>query len=164
MACRGVHFALSSEEQLKMAELTKSQGNVVEYIEEEIEDRWDCDWLCETDKAWDAIHRCLTDGLLSFDDATPLHWCVLGGIPMHNEDDYIISFVDEEKVKAVANALDIFTEVNFREKYDAIDASDYGMELSDEDFEYTWENFQDLRTFYRKAASADRSVIFTVDQ
>ncbi len=63
MACRGVHFALSSEEQLKMAELTKSQGNVVEYIQEEIEDRWDREWLCATDKAWDAIHRCLTDGL-----------------------------------------------------------------------------------------------------
>ncbi len=83
---------------------------------------------------------------------------------MQNEDDYIISFVDKEKVKAVAGALDTFTETYFREKYDAIDASDYGMELSDEDFEYTWENFQDLRAFYRKAASADRSVIFTVDQ
>ena len=31
---------------------------------EEIEDRWDRDWLVETDKAWDAIHRCLTGGTL----------------------------------------------------------------------------------------------------
>ncbi len=164
MASRGVHFALSDEEQIKLADLAKSQGNVVEYIQEEIEDRWDHEWLCETDKAWDAIHRCLTDGFLSFDDTTPLHWCVLGGTPMHYEDDYIISFVDKKKVKSVANAIEKFTEVDFRKKYDAIDASDYGMELSNEDFEYTWENFQDLRAFYRKAANADRSVIFTVDQ
>jgi Domain of unknown function (DUF1877) len=30
------------------------------------------------------------------------------------------------------------------------------------DFEYTWENFLDVRRFYKKAAEAGRAVIFTV--
>jgi hypothetical protein len=31
---------------------------------EAIEEAWDLDHLAESDKAWDAIHRCLTDGQL----------------------------------------------------------------------------------------------------
>jgi hypothetical protein len=51
-----------------------------------------------------------------------------------------------------------------RKRYDRIDPADYDeVEMGDEDFAYTWENFLDVRKFYRKAAEADRAVIFTVD-
>jgi len=36
----------------------------LDYIQEKIERPWDQEPLLETDKAWDAIHRCLTDGSL----------------------------------------------------------------------------------------------------
>jgi Domain of unknown function (DUF1877) len=36
--------------------------------------------------------------------------------------------------------------------------------LTEDDFEYTWAYFEDLPAFFRKAALAGRSVIFTVDQ
>ena len=44
---------------------------------EEIEDPWDREWLVETDKAWDAIHRCLTGGTLEY-GPSPLHKCGRG--------------------------------------------------------------------------------------
>ena len=54
----------------------------------------------------------------------------------------------------------------FRTQYYNIDPAGYGVlgSLSEEDFEYTWENFEDGRKFYQKAAADGRWVIFTVDQ
>ena len=37
---------------------------MLDIVQEEIEEPWDEEWLLEMDKAWDAIHRCLTDGRL----------------------------------------------------------------------------------------------------
>ena len=164
MACRGVHFALTDDERAKLIQLAETQGDVIAFIQEEIEERWDADCLCETDKAWDAIHRCLTDGTLSEDDSTPLHWCILNGSQMYVGDDYIVSFVDEPDVKSVADAIEPVTQAEFRAKYDSIDPDDYGGPLSDEDFEYTWAYFTELQGFFRKAANANRSVLFSVDQ
>ena len=63
MGCRGVHFALTNEEAERLLAAAAS-GDAVDYLEEEIEEQWNEDWLVETDKAWDVIHRCLTDGKL----------------------------------------------------------------------------------------------------
>jgi hypothetical protein len=59
---RGVHFALTSADEARLAE-SRDDANVMEIVEE-IEERWDRDWLFQTDKAWDEIHRCLNDGTL----------------------------------------------------------------------------------------------------
>lgn len=162
MSC--VHFALTGDERAKLIELVETRGDVIAFIQEEIEGRWDVDWLCETDKAWDAIHRCLTDGTLSDDDSTPFHWCILNGAQMYIGDDYIVSFVDAPDVNSVADAIEPITEEDFRKRYNAIDPEGYGVPLSDEDFEYTWAYFTELQAFFRKAANANRSVLFTVDQ
>jgi len=51
-----------------------------------------------------------------------------------------------------------------RKRYDKIDPEEYDeVEMGNEDFDYTWQNFLDLRRFYRKAAEARRAVIFTAD-
>lgn len=105
MACRGVHFALTDEQREQLLAIVESQGDVISFIQEDIEEQWDTEWLCETDKAWDAIHRCLTDGTLSDDDSTPFHWCILNGSQMHDGDDYIVSFVDAPNVKQVSEAM-----------------------------------------------------------
>jgi len=164
MACRGVHFALTDEQRARLLSIVESQGDVVGFIQEDIEEQWDIDWLCETDKAWDAIHRCLTDGTLSADDSTPAHWCVLNGSQLYVGNDYIVSFVDTAGVKRVVDAIAPFTESSFRARYGAINECDYGVSKSDEDFEYTWEYFLTLREFYSRAAKAERSVLFSVDQ
>ena len=164
MACRGVHFALTDEQRAQLLATVESQGDVIDFIQEDIEEQWDTEWLCETDKAWDAIHRCLTDGTLSVACSTPAHCCILGGSQLYVGDDYLVSFVDTADVRPVAEAIAPFTQEDFRSRYDAIDEADYGVSKSDEDFRYTWEYFVMLRDFYSRAASAGRSVLFSVDQ
>ncbi|GAA4469528.1 YfbM family protein [Novipirellula rosea] len=164
MACRGVHFALTDEQREQLLAIVESQGDVISFIQEDIEEQWDTEWLCETDKAWDTIHRCLTDGTLSDDDSTPFHWCVLNGSRVYVGDDYIVSFVDAPNVKQVSEAIAPLSESEFRTRYNAIDQQDYGVPLSDEDFKYTWSYFTALRDLFSRAATANRSVLFSVDQ
>lgn len=161
MACRGVHFALTPDEAEKVASAQDDEG-LMSMIEE-IEDRWDREWLVETDKAWDAIHRCLTDGTLAY-GATPLHKCVLGEANRHEGDGYIVNLLKPDEVKDVAAAIKDIDEAAMRRSYFAIDPGEYDTDPSEDDFGYTWENFVDLRVFFEKAARHDRAVVFTVDQ
>lgn len=167
MACLGVHFALSADD---VASLVSKQTDDerLALIQEDIEPRYFEEfqaYIAESDKAWDAMHRALSDGLLS-DDAGryPLNHVVLGGQPLYGRDDYIISLKTPEQVKDVALAAMKITPDQFRALYNAIDSEDYGLELTDEDFQDTWEWFQGVRALYQTAASEGRHVLFTVDQ
>ncbi len=132
---------------------------------EEIEEDWEEPFVVETDKAWDAIHRCLTDGsLLYVSGEYPLNHCICGGRQLFRGPDYTASFVSAPQVKEVAAALTKITKAWMRKHYDQIDPEQYDeVEMGDDDFGYTWENFLDVRRFYQKAAEAGRAVIFTVD-
>src|SRR4051794_36528891 len=98
MACRGVHFALTTDEMVRVE--SAPDDDRVMAVMGEIEDRWDREWLVETDKAWDAIHRCLTDGTLSH-GSTPLDKCILGEDNRHEGDDYIVNLLGPGEVKDV---------------------------------------------------------------
>src|SRR5689334_9658536 len=107
MAARGVHFSLSPDEVRKLESL-KSDKDRLEYVQEEIEEEFfDSreDDLVETDKAWDAIHRCLTDGTLSVVAGRPLDLVVLGGRALYAGDDYIMTLKTPAEVKAAAPLL-----------------------------------------------------------
>ena len=142
-----------------------SDEEVRAIVQDEIEERWDDAWLVELDKAWDAIHRCLSDGTLSMHGAiNPSHLAILGGRQLYSGNDYIISLVAPNEAKAVASEIATIDESWLRGKYDAIDADDYGCPKSAEDFDYTWEYFQLLPPYFKRAGDAGRYVIFTVDQ
>jgi hypothetical protein len=142
-----------------------SDDEVLAIVQEEIEERWDEAWLVQLDKAWDAIHRCLSDGALILNGASrPRSLAVLGGRQLHAGDDYVIALVNPDEVKEVAAAIAVIKEAWLRERYDAIDAHGYGRPKSPEDFDYTWDYFQSLAPFFRRAGEAGRYVIFTVDQ
>ena len=162
MACRGVHFALTEEEASRLMDTPGADNDFLMSFVEEVEERWDKEWLQETDKSWDAIHRCLTDGKLEWGD-TPFHKCILGNDNIYQGDDYIINFLNPEEVKEVAAAIKDIDRDELRRRYDAIDTDTYG-DLSDGDFEYTWSWFRHLPDFFQKAAAADRAVLFSVDQ
>jgi hypothetical protein len=164
MACRGVHFALTDEDARRVIETAGDDEALIEFIQEDIEARWDTDWLAETDKAWDAIHRCLTDGTLSVEPGTLRQMCVLGGRQLYEGADYIVSFVAPEQVKQVAAAIADIDEPWIRERYFAIDATDYGSPLTDDDCGYTWSWFKGVQALFQKAAASGRAVMFTVDQ
>ena len=136
-------------------------GNVIEekYLNE-------CpEFAAESDKAWDAIHRLLTDGEMSWNGGTfPLNHTILGGQLLYSEDDYIISLKDARQVREIAKALSEFKEESFRKLYFTDRPDSVEFQRNEQDFHYTWEWFQEVRRLFMKASDEGRAVIFTVDQ
>jgi transcriptional/translational regulatory protein YebC/TACO1 len=169
LGCLGVHFALSPSEAQKFLD-AESDEELMELIEELEERDWEnpMGWLFQqSDKSWDAMHRALTDGTLHVEEQAPyapLSLAVLGGQRLYEEDDYIIAYVNPIEVKAVAEALQSVDKERLRAGYNQIDEEDYGIPTSEDDFEYTWEWFEEVKDFYRKAASEELAVLFTADQ
>ncbi len=164
MACRGVHFAITQAD-LEHLLTAGSDQAVLQIVQDDIEERWEQDWLYQSDKAWDAIHRCLTNGTLDPDGGSyPLKLAILSGTQLYLGDDYVVSLVTSDKVKDVSKGLADIDQQWLKARYDAIEQDAYGSPKSEEDWTYIWGNFLGLVPFFQKAAAADRNVIFTVDQ
>jgi hypothetical protein len=158
----GVHFAITPEhEDLLLAAVDEGNTEAVEALLEDIEEGWDDDALkVDTDKAWDAIHRCLTGGSLDPDSGEyPLSHAVLGGRHLH--EDYYVVYLSAAQVRDVARALRGVDRAWLRARFDTIDDPDYHGARDDADFKYTWDNLVDVKAFYDRAAVAARAVIFT---
>ena len=183
MACRGLYLSLS-QDQTESLRRCDSDEEVISYLQN-LEEEWDEAHLQETDKAWDAMHRCLSDGTLERSNGEyPLNAAVLGGKALYDGNDYIVSFVTEAQTKEIAEATATVTREAFRMRYDGLSGTakkwegikgifyslsrpreaPYDGPISDDDFEYTWEYFVEVRNFYAKAASENRAVVFFVDQ
>jgi hypothetical protein len=161
MGCRGVHFAITSEQadQLLAADDDEELVGLVEAIEEE----WDAAY--ETDKAWDALHRCLSNGTLNvLEGEPPLNRAFFGGKVLNEDDEYFVVLVTPAEVREVAAALGKVSESWLRSRYFDLSFPDYQGEKSEEDWGYTWSHFQGLPEFFAQAAKNERHVIFTVDQ
>jgi len=68
MGCLGVHLALTAAE-VAMLKSFKDDSGRLEYFQSELEDVYFSeheDLIAESDKAWDALHRALSDGELSY--------------------------------------------------------------------------------------------------
>lgn len=169
MSCLGVHFALIAEDVATLRGFD-SEEDRLDHLHEVIEEEYmDPDvpepMYAESDKAWDAMHRVLTNGLLTWDGGVyPLNHAILAGELLYSGSDYIMSLKSPEQVKDIAAALDSIDQESFREKYFQLDAQDYGSPLTEEDLEYTWEWFQNVRDLYRTASGVGRHVLFTADQ
>ena len=78
MSCLGVHFALTAEE-VDNLKAFEDDAERLEHLQEEIEETYLEEYrelTAQTDKAWDAIHRLLSDGELSYErwpGTAPLH-------------------------------------------------------------------------------------------
>jgi hypothetical protein len=167
MSCLGVHFALTDTEVAYLRSLP-GEADRITHLQEVIEEEYlegDQEFAAQSVKAWDAMHRALADGHLTWDGGEyPLNHVVLAGELLYTESDYIMSLKTPAQVRDVAAAAALITESEFARRYLAIGAEEYGIPLSDEDREYTWENFQDVRDLYIRAAAAGRHVLFTADQ
>jgi hypothetical protein len=158
----GVHFAVTpDQERSLLAAAEDGDSDAVGELVEEIEESWDEDALkVDTDKAWGAIHRCLTDGTLDPDGGEyPLSHVVLGGRQLHDE--YYVVYLSPGDVRDVAEAVHRVDRTWLRRKFDAIDDPEYRGSGDDADFAYTWDAFVDVQAFYGRAAAAGRAVIFT---
>lgn len=160
----GVHFALDPATEARLLGVAGDDDAVLALVEE-IEENWDDAMTCQHDKAWDALHRCLTDGSLEYANGSyPLRAAVLGGRQLLvGERDYTIAYVSAEQVRDVAEALDVIEEDWLRRRYDTLADTSYYGPVDEDDFDYTWSDLQDTREFFANAAAAGRAVIFTVD-
>jgi hypothetical protein len=128
--------------------------------------------LVETDKAWDAIHRVLGDGSLKCGGSSSLERVILGGKQLHAGEDYMVSYLSAAEVMKLAEELAPLTQAWFRERYfglgkkrfGLLPASDYDGPINEEDFEYSWSYFEDIRDFFARAATEGRAVVFTMSQ
>jgi hypothetical protein len=167
MGCLGVHFALT-EDEVAALKSQPSDSARLDYLQEAIYETYfgeQREWLAETDKAWDGIHRTLIDGKIDGDNGTfPLSHVILGGEVLYELDDYIMSLKTPWEVKQIADALRGIMEKDFRDRYFRIDQEDYEFSVGDEDYEYTWSWFQEVRELYDRAADAGRHVLFAASQ
>ena len=162
----GVHFALATSDVERILAFDDGEG-LQEFLTEDIEESYlegDRSWAHETDKAWDAIHRCLTDGRLVYSEGPfPLAFVVLGGRCLAAGEDYTACLVQPEGVKAASEAMGGLTRAWFEQRYATLGSTDYAYPLSEEDFEYTWANFEELRAWFQTVAASGRHVLFTTD-
>ncbi len=160
----GMHFAISYEQAMKLLQC-KSDEELVTMVEEEIEEVANEDNSFQTDKAWDAIHRCLSNGTLDVRQGTrPLNLAIFGGNVLNKDPDYFVVLLTPTDVTQVAEALAQVTEDWMKKKYFDQKFPDYQGEKSQEDWEYTWGSFDGLPEFFANAAGRKQHVIFTVDQ
>lgn len=162
MAGRGVFFAITPQEAAELRAAPDDDARMA--VIARIEEAWDRDHLAECDKAWDALHRLLTDGRLEYGSGPePLRHCVLGPEQLCDGDDYVVCLVPPERVREVADALDAIDAAAFDHRYRTLVPPDYAPRYGDEDRRYTWSWFEGVRALYRNAAQRGRFVIFTVD-
>src|SRR3982750_2467884 len=116
MSARGVHFAVTPPQARELL-AAKSDRKLMGQIEA-IEEAWEEPFVVESDKAWDAIHRCLTDGSLLYDGGEyPLNHCICGGRQLYRGRAYTVSYVTARQVKDVAAALAKVTKARMRKRY-----------------------------------------------
>ena len=166
MACRGVFFALTQFQTSHLLALSSDRERL-EYIQDDVEAAWDEAHLLETDKAWDAIHRCLTDGTLTFAaHSSPLSKLILGGKHLNSDrTSYIVNLIEHEELHALSAVLRTVTREWMEDRYWRLKNTDYPQEfISEQDCQYTWDYFSAIPDFISRADQDGRSVIFTVDQ
>lgn len=167
MGCLGVHFAITVEQMKGLLEAAEQGDEAVAEFMFDIEEGWDKEWLQQSDKAWDPIHRALTldntdDGCLNDEDGPfPLLLCVMGGQNIYRGDDYHMRLIRPDEVADVAEALEKVSASWFRARLFTIDPENCEYPIDEDEFEYAWSWFRDYPGFFRKAARAGRAVLFT---
>lgn len=167
MSCLGVLFAVEQNtvEKLKNT-LVDDRPDFIAELEGEMFENFP-ERVYELDKSWDAMHRLLTDGTLSF-YAGGMGLALLGGQIIYYDEpqhtDYIITAKAPQQVKEVSKLLDKLSDGEIRRRYFAIPDDEYGEYKSEEDYEYTYEYLTESKTFWHYAAENGLWVLFTADQ
>lgn len=113
-------------------------------------------------KAWDAIHRLLTEGTLdpTGGDA-PLNMTILGGKSIHKGTDFAAVVVRPDMTPFVAEALAEITEEEFRKKFADLPKHGYSQNVGDKDFDEVWRVTRLVCEFYEFCAAERLAVLFT---
>ncbi len=89
---------------------------------------------------------------------------MLGGKKLvADESTYFMRLIEPAEVVDVSRALDRLDRSWMRQKY-FHHCEGCWPEFGEQDFDYTWEWFVELRAFFRQMAGNGRTIIFTTDQ
>ena len=152
----GVHFALTPTQ---LQALRAAEGDVEEVMQQvrALEEAWDEGSLYETHKAWDPLHRVLSDGGV-------LERVVLGGRRlMPAGHGYTVVLVLPDEVRSVAAGLLALTREWFAGRFRQLAAEGYAGAHDGDTLRECWEHVCGLREFFTRAAEQHRAVLFTVD-
>lgn len=169
MAVRGMLFAITPEERAALLSATGDDAKI-EYLQEEIEEAWDKEHLCELDKAWHCIHlivrqqdRSEEGTQLPDPKGDPAAFAICGSrLVLENTENYMIGLVEPEDVVGVSDGLAAIDEATFKARYEA-HCRDVEPEYDDDGLEDAWEYFRSVRQFYKDHVGSGRTVIFSVD-
>jgi hypothetical protein len=167
MPRRGTFYAVTPEEAEQLLSLVGNDAELsCQVLELHSIERQKKRFIAPVDHAWEILHRCLSDGSVHTvgKGETPLARCVLGGKSLYGGKDYIVCYVAPEQAAEAAIALDEIDQQWLINRYKNLHAAGYIGRLDNEDFEYTWDNFTNMRNLYTKAAADGRAVVFVTDQ
>ena len=161
MSRTGTHFALTPEQEQAVWSnfYDETMLDYVEILHEDSEERQG------TDKAWDPIHRCLSDGTLMWDAGRwPLRGAILGSESMYFGPDHVVMLLERDEVAVVAAALDRVSQEWLHERFVALRQYGYEGAVDEAAFDYVWYWFERMRGFFRRASDEDRAMLFAASQ
>ena len=177
---RGHHVAITAEQRAELESIADETERVFSF--KDLLDAADDRYVQGTDKAWDAIHRCLSDwppdtphfyavepeeGAFDLPEnhgTYPLKLCVLGGKRLlTSEYDYFLRLIEPHEVVDLAAALKPIDKSWLGEKY-WTHCKGAWPEYGEDDLEYTWEYFELLRDFFTRMSGNGRPIVFYAPQ
>jgi hypothetical protein len=112
--------------------------------------------------AWDAIHRCLTEGELDPAGGDfPLNHAILGGKQLHKGADSTAVLVRPDMTRFIADALEELNEDDIRKKFFALNKQSYQQPIDEKRFMEIWIVLQTVKDFYLAATENMEAVVFT---
>jgi hypothetical protein len=159
----GYHIALSREH-AKRVFANKDDASLPPLIAELLADKSlkANSQILEVKRTWDAIHRCLTEGMLDPEaGAFPLNHVILGGKKLHNGDDYVAVVVRPDMVTFIAETLHEIKEPDFRKKFFALADKGYDQPINEKEYSFIWHTVQEIRTFFEYCDEERFAVLFT---
>ena len=151
----GVHFALTPA-QLQALRAAEGEEELMQEVRA-LEEAWDEGALYETHKAWDPLHRVLSDGGV-------LENAVLGGrrlLPAGRG--YTVVLVTPDDVRSVAAGLLPLGAQWLTGRLQQLATEGYAGAHDEDALRECWRHLCGLRDFYVRAAEQHRAVLFTVD-
>lgn len=118
------------------------------------------------DKSWEGIHYLLTGGKVG-EGEEPLSLIMFSGQHFDEEQDMGYGpacYLEQEQVAIIAKALSIWDEARFRQRFipeemEAAEIYPTGWSNDPEDqFQYLWEYFTQLKTFYSEASQEGQAI------
>jgi hypothetical protein len=160
---RGYHIALGREHAKRLFGI-KDDQEILKFLEElkASPEMKKSGRLLDSGTAWDALHRCLTEGELDPAGGDfPLNHAVLGGKRLYQGSDYVAVLIRPDMTRFISDALDEVDEADFRKKFFALNRDSYKQPLGEKEFTQHWIMLQDLQVFFEAAADNLEAVVFT---